>query len=377
MAQIVKVIFSGSFGLDLNSGSTWAAYPIDNIGTVTPSGSISSASLAAGTSLTFSDNDIKTGSLAVENGPCSGSGFTFTWSLLPAATPAPTPSPTPAPTDAPTPAPVTPAPVTTPAPTPAPVTPAPTTPAPTTPAPTPAPSPAPTPAPTAVQQYRTIYMGAAEDSGADQNYFGCAQTTSTTAYITASLSGVSELTTSDSIYSNTALTTNFNGGLKWYGISDTLGQVSGSRVALVSAQSAPTSNIDSLVACPVPTPAPVTPAPTTSYSNLLIRECSSTLTRAVRVEGTYTTEGVGLRVTGSCTWGEMVSNNCWLIASHSQAGYDCTVTVVETQSSCAGLTGCTTPAPTPSPTPAPTTPAPTPAPFTTPAPSTPSPTPIE
>ena len=169
MAQSVKVIFSGSlnalgnttFGLDLNSGSTWAAYPIDNTGTVTPSGSITSASLAAGTTLTFSDDNIKTGSLVVENGPCSGSGFTFTWALLPAATPAPTnaptPSPTPAPTDAPSPAP-TPAPNTpapTPSPTPAPVggapTPPPTpapTPAPITISPTPAPTESPTPAPT-------------------------------------------------------------------------------------------------------------------------------------------------------------------------------------------------------------------------------------
>jgi len=153
MAQSVKVTFSGSFGLDLNSGSTWAAYPFPDFGTVTPSGSISSASLAAGATLVFTDNNITTASLVVENGPCSGSGFTFSWIPLPGMTPPPTPAPvTPSPTPAPvTPAPVTPAPVTpspTPAPTPAPVggapTPPPTTPPPVTPSPTPAPT---TPAP--------------------------------------------------------------------------------------------------------------------------------------------------------------------------------------------------------------------------------------
>ena len=194
MAQSVKILFSGSFGLDLNSGSTFEAAPFPNFGTVSPESGITSASIAAGSTLVFSDNTISTGSLTVENGPCSGSTVYFSWPLLPGATPPPTPAPatppptpapvTPAPTPAPsatpspvapptTPSPVAPPPITpapaaspvtppptpapattpppTPSPTPAPVTPAPTTPAPVTPPPTPAPTtPAPTtPAPTA------------------------------------------------------------------------------------------------------------------------------------------------------------------------------------------------------------------------------------
>ena len=160
MAQDVKILFTGSFGLDLHSGSTFEAKPFPDFGTVTPSGSITSASIASGLTLTFSDNTIGTGSLAVENGPCSGSLVYFSWPLLPGATPPPTPAPvTPPPTPAPvTPSP-TPAPAATPSPvasptTPSPVAPPPTTPAPalspTTPSPTPAPAvtPAPTPSPT-------------------------------------------------------------------------------------------------------------------------------------------------------------------------------------------------------------------------------------
>ena len=182
MAQDIKILFSGSFGQDLNSGSTWAVEPVPFIGTVYPSGSITSASIAAGLTLEFSNNSITTGSITCENGPCSGSSFIFTWTALPGETPPPTPAPitppptpapvTPPPTPAPsagpptTPSPVTPsptnppvAPPTTPAPATAPVTPSPTsppvtpspvsTPAPVTPPPTPSPTPAPvTPAPT-------------------------------------------------------------------------------------------------------------------------------------------------------------------------------------------------------------------------------------
>ena len=156
MAQDVKILFTGSFGLDLNSGSTFEAAPFPNFGTVSPSGSITSASIASGLTLQFSDNTIGTGSLTVENGPCSGSSVYFSWILLPGATPPPTPAPvTPPPTPAPvTPAP-TPAPSATPAPAAAPTTPSPVAPPPVTPAPaaspvTPSPTPAPavTPAPT-------------------------------------------------------------------------------------------------------------------------------------------------------------------------------------------------------------------------------------
>ena len=179
MAQDIKILFSGSFGQDLNSGSTWAIEPVPFIGTVYPSGSITSASIAAGLTLEFSNNSISTGSITCENGPCSGSSFTFMWTPLPGETPPPTPapvtpapavapvtpSPTPAPTNTPSPvaAPTTPSPVapppTTPAPATSPVTPSPTsppvtpspvaTPSPVTPSPTPSPTPAPvTPAPT-------------------------------------------------------------------------------------------------------------------------------------------------------------------------------------------------------------------------------------
>jgi len=166
MAQDIKICFSGSLGLDLNSGSTWSI--IAPLGTATPSGSITSASLASCVNIEFSDNNISSASLVVENGPCSGSTYVVSWIPLPGATPPPTPapatpSPTPSPTPPPTPAPATPAPATppptTPSPTPPPITPPPVTPppitpgtpsptpAPTTPSPTPSPTPAPTPPP--------------------------------------------------------------------------------------------------------------------------------------------------------------------------------------------------------------------------------------
>ena len=173
MAQDIKILFSGSFGQDLNSGSTWAVEPVPFIGTVYPSGSITSASIAAGLTLEFSNNSISTGSITCENGPCSGSSLIFMWTPLPGETPPPTPAPvTPPPTPAPATPPPTPAPSATPSPVAAPTTPSPVAPPPTTPAPatspvtpsptsppvtpspvatpspvTPSPTPSPTPAP--------------------------------------------------------------------------------------------------------------------------------------------------------------------------------------------------------------------------------------
>ena len=153
MAQDIKILFSGSFGQDLNSGSTWAIEPVPFIGTVYPSGSITSASIAAGLTLEFSNNSISTGSITWENGPCSGSSFTFMWTPLPGETPPPTPAPV---TPPPIPSPTTPPP--TPAPTPAPVTPP----------PTPAPAKA-TPAPAvACTNYDITNDGCSGNAGANQ-----------------------------------------------------------------------------------------------------------------------------------------------------------------------------------------------------------------
>ena len=151
MAQDIKFCFSGSFGLDLNSGSTFAIIP--EYGTATPSGSITSASLANCVNVEFSDEGITEAVFQVENGDCSGSIFTATWLPLPvppptaAPTVAPTVAPTTAPTSAPTGAPTT---SPTPSPTAAPVnTPTPPPTAPPTPSPTTAPTTSPTPSPTA------------------------------------------------------------------------------------------------------------------------------------------------------------------------------------------------------------------------------------
>jgi hypothetical protein len=156
----------------------------------------------------------------------------------------------------------------------------------------------------------------------------------------------------------------YSGGLTWYGAADIQGQVSGSTSILInSAFHGTGSNIDSIVSCPYIPPSSTPSATPTVFSNLLIRECNDfSTTRLVRVSGSYGagTEGRGIRVSGSCTWGEMTDNVCWEIASHSQAEYDCTVDVIEMQSSCAGLTGCADPSPSVTPTVTPTvTPSPT------------------
>ena len=146
MPQDIKFCFSGSLGIDLNSGSTFTAVPPSGSATFTSNGlpatGITSSSLANCVNLTFDNDNITTTRFIVENGECSGSSVNANWILIvptPAPTPAPTPSPTPSPTPAPTPSPTN-------APTPSPTS-APTTPSPTS-APTPSPTDAPTPSPT-------------------------------------------------------------------------------------------------------------------------------------------------------------------------------------------------------------------------------------
>ena len=111
----------GHIGLDLNTGSLFAIYP--ERGTASPSSSITYAQLFSCSNIEFSDETLTSASIAVENGPCSGSSFEFEWVALTVPTPPPTSAPTPSPTPAPTPSPTV---APTVAPTPAPVTPPPT-----------------------------------------------------------------------------------------------------------------------------------------------------------------------------------------------------------------------------------------------------------
>jgi len=175
-----------------------------------------------------------------------------------------------------------------------------------TPTPTPPPTPTPTPTPTPVQ-FRTIYLGATAGNGGSNAGEGCAQTCNVAAYVTSSIANVAGITTSDSIYSNSALTTNFNGGLIWYGGADVLGQVSGSRSFLINALTAPSSNIDAIVSCPVPVPTPTpTPTPTPATQAVRIRECnfpSGTTYDVTLLNTSGIIVGQGLKLSGGGTGG--------------------------------------------------------------------------
>ena len=103
----------------------------------------------------------------------------------------------------------------------------------------------------------TTFVSGFAGNGLSSDTLACAA--STPAYIFTNRANVSLIQTGDIMYANSSLSTPFNGGLQWYGVSNIQGQASSDYALLILS----TGEVQAIVNCSVtPTPSPVpTPAP--------------------------------------------------------------------------------------------------------------------
>ena len=247
-------------------------------------------------------------------------------------------------------------------------------------APTPTPV-APTPvAPVGTQIYSTHTVG----NGASTSNAACIAQATNGMY--TSRANVASIQTGDTIYTDSGLSTIWNGGLKWYGVTNANGHypnLDSGYALLINAL----GNVDSIVNCsgsvaptaPVaPTPVPVAPTPSTQVYE--VRRCDGASgTYRVTLSQTGYPNNFALRLDASLSY--MNGTHCWYISDNNPSQpADFSATIVSTHTNCEACTPSPTPvAPTPvpvAPTPAPTSSTPTPVPVApTPVPVAPTPAP--
>ena len=214
----------------------------------------------------------------------------------------------------------------------------------------------------------TTFVSGFAGSGEVSDTAACAA--STPAYIFTSRANVSLIQVGDTMYANSSLSTPFNGGLQWYGVSNVQGQSYSDYALLIQA----TGVVQSISNCTAPTPAPVpaplpTPAPvaTQEISVVLCGTTSPTYyVEAIGASGL--TVGLGIKFSSGGTTGGCPTfddTQCYEITGVNIGYHNCQGIVSQVSSNCGGLSGCTAPTPAPTFTPAPTA---TPAPSPTPAP---------
>lgn len=226
--------------------------------------------------------------------------------------------------------------------------------------------------PTGTPVFTKIWLTGTQGNGEGSDTAACSGTTSVAAYLDSSIANVGALTTSDTIYNSTALTTAFAGQTEWYGASNIQGQFGADRAILINSTGAP-DNIDSIVNCaasPTPTPSPTNSNP--PFTEIKIRECGTTSPLyEIKVNGDYSLSptvvddgtGLGFTLTGGGNNGVPAFDQSrkWELYQIISAHLD-TATVATNQSSCGGLV--VTPTPTATPTisvsPSQATPTPTP-----------------
>jgi hypothetical protein len=154
----------------------------------------------------------------------------------------------------------------------------------------------PTP-PTGTQLFSTNNVNLGQSSS------GAACVLQTSVSIYTSRADVASVQVNDIFYTNSALSNVFNGGLKWYGVTDTTGKypnLDNGYSFLINSN----GQVDAIVDCsPPPTPTPVPTAPT--FQDVEIRECFTTSpTYYVRVTGLAAptlANGIVIKITGAAS----------------------------------------------------------------------------
>ena len=176
------------------------------------------------------------------------------------------------------------------------------------------------------------------------------------------------------MYANSSLSTPFNGGLQWYGVSNVQGQSYSDYALLILS----TGEVQSITNCLAPTPAPVpaplpTPAPVATQKIGIVACGTTSPTYYVEAIGSSgLVVGLGIKFSSGGTTGGCPTFNtsqCYEITDASPGFHNCQGIIDVVSGSCGLLSGCgaPTPTPTPSPIPVPTV-APSPVPSPTPAP---------
>ena len=251
---------------------------------------------------------------------------------------------------------------------------------------------APTPvAPTPVAPVGTqIYSTHTVSNGESTSNAACIAQATNGMY--TSRANVASIQTGDTIYTDSGLSTIWNGGLKWYGVTNANGHypnLDSGYALLINAL----GNVDSIVNCSgsvaptaptAPTPVPVAPTPSTQVYE--VRRCDGNGgTYRVTLSQTGYPNNFAFRLDASLSY--MNGTHCWYISDNNPSQpADFSATIVSTHTNCEACTPSPTPvAPTPAPTssvtptPVPVAPTPVPvAPTPVPAPALPqAPTPTE
>ena len=178
------------------------------------------------------------------------------------------------------------------------------------------------------------------DLGLASSAAACRTQTSVSIY--TSRANVASVQVNDIFYTNSGLSNIFNGGLKWYGVTNVSGdypQLDNGSGFGYSFLINSTGAVDAIVDCSViPTPSPVpTAAPT---QDVEIRQCGTTTpTYKVRISGTSGyINSQSIEITGAAAGPnpEFTGATCWEIIDSAATTYDSTVTVNSAYSSCGG-----------------------------------------
>ena len=205
-------------------------------------------------------------------------------------------------------------------------------PAPTT-APTVAPTVAPTPAP-GTQLFSTNTPG----SGQNSSSAACVLQTSVSIY--TSRANVASVQLNDVLYTNAGLSNIWNGGLKWYGVTNVNGHypdLDNGYAFLIDAFGV-VLNIVNCAPTPAPTVAPTAP----SFQDIQIRQCFTTsplyYVRVTGLAGPTLSNGQSIQITGSASSPnpEFTGTTCWEIVDDASIYHDSNVTINTVNSSCTG-----------------------------------------
>ena len=204
-----------------------------------------------------------------------------------------------------------------------------------TPSPIPVPVPVPTP-PTGTELFSTNNVNLGQSSS------GAACVLQTSVSIYTSRANVASVQVNDIFYTNNSLSNIFNGGLKWYGVTNVNGHYpnldSGYSFLINS-----NGEVDAIVDC-TPPPTPTAPTPTANFQDVEIRECGTTTpTYKVRIQGGLLTaptlaNGIAVKITGAASAPnpEFTNTDCWEIIDNAASTYDSIASLNSVDSSCGG-----------------------------------------
>jgi len=208
----------------------------------------------------------------------------------------------------------------------------------TTPSPAPTTAPTPTPAPTAAPVGTQLFSTNTEGSGQGSSGAACLLQTSVSIY--TSRANVASVQVNDVLFTNVGLSNIWNGGLKWYGVTNVNGHYPDldNGYAFLINSSGVVINIVNCAPTPAPTVAPTAP----SFQDIQIRQCFTTsplyYVRVTGLAAPTLSNGNSIKITGpaSSPNPQFTGTTCWEIVDDASIYHDSNVTLNTIDSSCSG-----------------------------------------